>query len=273
MTMPPALLALLLQQAGWAVDPGRPTVGDTIWLARVVATPPGWRVRAGPLGPTPSGEPLGDPVVVAAAGGWAVRYPMVAWTPGPVAVSMPPVWRLGPDGTADSLLGGTATFQVASVIPDSVAAPAPRPALAPLRLARRGPWPALAGGLLAVGMLVVLVAWRRRSPRPITPARDIALDPEVPDARWLDAGEPKAVAARAAHRLRSAIARAVPGAHEALSAPECLAVVERARPDAPVRELRELLAALSQVAFASAHGVDVTPLAARARALAEELAP
>jgi len=271
--MAPALLALLLQQAGWTVEPARPTVGDTIWLARGVAAPPGWRVRAAPLSPTASGEPLGDPVVVAAAGGWAVRYPLVVWTPGPVAVRMPPVWRLGPDGTADSVPGGIATFRIASVIPDSVASPKPQPALAPLRLARRAPLPALAGGLVAAGLLAALVAWRRRSPRPVAPARGIALDPEVPDARWLAAGEPKAVAARAAHGLRRAIARAVPGAHEALSAPECLAVVERARPDAPVRELRELLAALSQVAFASAHGVDVTPLAARARALAAELAP
>ena len=45
----------------------------------------------------------------------------------------------------------------------------------------------------------------------------------------------------------------------------------RARPDAPVRDLRELLLGLDQVAFASAHGVEVAPLAARARALAREL--
>jgi len=45
------------------------------------------------------------------------------------------------------------------------------------------------------------------------------------------------------------------------------------RPDAPLRQLRELLGALDQVAFATTHGVDVAPLAARARALAEELEP
>jgi hypothetical protein len=48
--------------------------------------------------------------------------------------------------------------------------------------------------------------------------------------------------------------------------------VERSRPEAPLRALRELLEALDQVAFASAHGVDVAPLAARARALAREFA-
>jgi hypothetical protein len=73
--------------------------------------------------------------------------------------------------------------------------------------------------------------------------------------------------------LRHALASAIPEAHEALSTTECLAVVERAQPHAPLRDLRELLQALDQVAFASAHGVDVAPLAARARALARELRP
>src|SRR5204862_501292 len=96
-------------------------------------------------------------------------------------------------------------------------------------------------------------------------------DVEVPDARWLAAGEPKAVAARVAQRLRFALAHAIPEAHAALSTEECLAAVERARPDAPLRDLRELLLALDQVAFATAHGVEIAPLAARARALAREL--
>jgi hypothetical protein len=63
----------------------------------------------------------------------------------------------------------------------------------------------------------------------------------------------------------------VPEAHGALSTTECLAVVERVKPEAPLRQLRELLASLDQVAFATAHGVEVGPLAARARALAREL--
>jgi hypothetical protein len=79
------------------------------------------------------------------------------------------------------------------------------------------------------------------------------------------------VAARAAQRLRRALSHAIPDAHEALSTEECLAAVERARPDAPLRDLRELLLGLDQVAFATAHGVEVAPLAARARALAREL--
>jgi hypothetical protein len=271
--MAPALLAALLQGSAWIASPARPTVGDTIWLARSVPAAPGWRVRAGTLPSSPAGEPLGDPVVVPADSGWAVRYPMVAWVAGPMMVSMPPLWRLGPDGTADSLPGGTAVFRVFSVIPDSVATPAPQPALAPLRLARHAPLLPLAALLVSVGLLVALVAWRRRAPRAGALGPDLVLDKAVPDERWLAAGEPKAVAARAAHALRVTIARMVPAAHEGLSTLECLAVVEQARPGAPVRELRDLLAALDRVAFATAHGADVVPLAERARALGEDLAP
>jgi hypothetical protein len=67
------------------------------------------------------------------------------------------------------------------------------------------------------------------------------------------------------------VAHSIPEAHEALSTEEFLAAVERVRPDAPLRDLRELLTALDQVAFAAAHDVDVAPLAARARTLAREL--
>ena len=267
------LAALLQGGSGWVAVSPRPTVGDTIWLERTVTTPAGWRVRVAKLDPGPQTEPLGDPVVVRADGGWTIRYPVVAWAPGVVSADMPPLWRLGPDGSADSLPGGTATFRVASVIPDSITTPAPQPALGPLRLARRTPLPTLAAVLLSAGMFVGIVAWRRRSPRAARVAADLELDPEVGDPRWVAAGEPRAVAARASHRLRHAIAQAVPEAHAALSTSECLAVVERAKPNAPLRQLRELLGALDQVAFATAHGVDVGPIAARARALAEEFEP
>jgi len=267
----PALFVLVVQANGWIVAPSRPTVGDTIQVERTVTAPPGWRIRPGRLASATVAEPLGDAVVVASSGNWVVRYAVVAWTPGEITLDMPPLWRLGPDGTADSLAGGTATFHVASVIPDSVRAPAPQPSLGPLRLDRSSPIPVIAALLLAGGTLLLLIAWRRRGPRVVAAGAGLAVDPEVADARWLAAGEPKAVAARAAQRLRRAVAHAVPDAHEALSTEECLAALERARPDAPLRDLRELLVALDQVAFATAHGVEVAPLAARARALAREL--
>jgi len=265
------VLMLVLQANGWVATPSQPTVGDTIRLERTVSVPAGWRVRAGKLGEATVAEQLGDPIVVPASGAWVVRYAVVAWTPGEMSLDMPPLWRLGPDGTADSLSGGTATFRVASVIPDSVRAPAPQPAIGPLRLDRSSPFPVIAAVLLAAGTLLLLILWRRRGPRSAVAGQRLAVDAEVSDARWLSAGEPKAVAARAAQRLRRALSHAIPDAHEALSTEECLAVVARARPDAPLRDLRELLLGLDQVAFATAHGVEVAPLAARARALAREL--
>ena len=265
------VVMLVLQANGWVATPSQPTVGDTIRLERTVSVPPGWRVRVGKLASATVAEPLGDPIVVPASGAWVVRYAVVAWTPGEMSLDMPPLWRLGPDGTADSLSGGTATFRVASVIPDSVRAPAPQPALGPLRLDRSSPFPLIAAVLLAAGTLLLLILWRRRGPRSALAGQTLAVDAEVSDARWLSAGEPKAVAARAAQRLRRALSHAIPDAHEALSTEECLAAVARARPDAPLRDLRELLLGLDQVAFATAHGVEVAPLAARARALAREL--
>jgi hypothetical protein len=270
------LLLAVVQAGDWTAVPRQPTVGDTIRLERTITTAPGWRVRAGRLASAPVAEPLNDAVVLAASGegpgqgNWIVRYDVVAWAPGDITLDMPPLWRLGPDGTADSLAGGTAAFHVASVIPDSVRNPAPQPALGPLRLDRSSPVPIIAAVLLASGVLLFLILWRRRAPRVVAAGAAVAVDPPIADARWLAAGEPKAVAARAAQGLRRAVAYAMPEAHEALSTAEFLAVVERTRPNAPLRELRELLGALYQVAFAAAHGAEVGRLAARARALARE---
>ena len=261
------------QGGGWSVTPSAPTVGDTIRLERAFPVRDGWQVRAGKLGATDAVEPLADAAVLRSADGWVVRYAVVAWKPGVHKLALPPLWLLGPDGRVDSTAGGTTTFRVASVIPDSLRSPSPQGLLAPLRAAHQDPLPplvavTLAGGLLGAGMVA-----RRRRPRALEPAPPVPVEREVPDTRWLAAGEPKAVAARAIWRLRAALARAVPDAHPALDTGECLAVVERARPDAPLRELRELLEQLDRVAFASAHGTDVAALSAMARRLARDLAP
>jgi hypothetical protein len=272
------LLLLLALQAGgagdgWSVSPAGPTVGDTIRVERTIEAPPGWRVRAGKLDQSGDAEQLGEPSIVARPTGWTVRYLLVGWKAGSATIAMPSLWRLGPDGSTDSLPGGTVMLRIASVIPDTVTAPQPQPSLGILRLGRPSAIPVIVAVALSVGLFFGLTAWRRRaSPlgaHDLTPASDA----EIPDQRWLAAGEPKAVAARAAQRLRHALARAIPDAHAALSTTEVLAAVERARPDAPLRDLRDLLHALDQVAFATAHGVDVAPLAARARALARDLSP
>ncbi len=257
----------------WLTSPARPTVGDTIWLSREAVAPRGWRLRPGKLESTGQVEPLGDAAVLRAPGGWVIRYPVVVWSPGAHQVALPPVWRLAPDGRTDSLPGGVASLEVRSVIPDSVAHPEPKAFLGPLRPDRRRPLIPLGAILVALGLGAAGVAWRRRAPRLVPASLPVAGEPEIPDTRWLVAGEPKAVAARAAGRLRAAIARAEPEAATALSTAECLAVLERRMPGAPLRRVADVLEQLDRVAFASAHGSDVTELAARARALVRELAP
>jgi len=266
-----AFALALLQAPEWTARPARPTVGDTVRVSATIPVSPGWRLRAGKVEPTERLEALADPTLVRAADGWTVTYLLAAWTPGRHVVIMPPLWRLGPEGELDSLPGGTVTLDLRSVLSDSgTTPPAPRPLIAPLRGGRRDPLPLAAGMLLATLTLVGATAWRRRAPRRLPDPPPPELLPEVPDARWLGAGEPKAVAARAAHRLRSAIAAAIPDAAEALATAECLAAVERLRPRAPLRDLRDVLVALDQVEFSSAHGADVAALAVRARALAQE---
>lgn len=269
---PLALLALL-QGGPWSTWPPSPTVGDTIWLERVVPTPTGWRVRPGRLASTDDVEPLIDPATLRHQSGWVVRYAFVVWTTGPVRVAVPPVWRLGPGGEADSLPAGTAVVTVRSVIPDSVVQPTPRPALAPLWPdVRRPAGPMVAGGV-ALAALVAAIAWRRRPPRTLVQPAAAPPDGPADDERWMRAGEPRAVAARAVAGLRAALARAVPEAHPALSTFEALAIAARALPDHAQRELATLLTALDQVGFAAVHGAAVRDLAAQARALGRKLAP
>src|SRR5947208_9161504 len=190
------------QGVGWSVTPTAPTVGDTIWLERALAVPTGWQVRAGKLEATEAIEPLADPAVRRSAAGWVVRYAVVAWKPGAHRLALPPLWRLGPDGRADSTAGGATSFTVVSVIPDSLPSPSPQGLLAPLRAAHRDPLPPLAALALVAGLLATGVAARRRRPRALESAPQGPLEREVPDTRWLAAGEPKAVAARPIWRWR-----------------------------------------------------------------------
>ncbi|HET8712520.1 MAG TPA: hypothetical protein VFM23_02425, partial [Gemmatimonadales bacterium] len=130
------VLLLVLQAGGWTAAPERLTVGDTIRVERSIDAPAGWRVRAGKLDAHGDVEQLGDAGVTQHGNQWRVSYLLVAWQTGNVSVAMPSLWRLGPDGSTDSLPGGVVTLRIASVIPDSVTAPQPQPSLNPLRLGR-----------------------------------------------------------------------------------------------------------------------------------------
>jgi len=257
--------------ASWTAAPSRPSVGDTVWLERRFTLPAGWRVRPGRLQSSEDVEALAEAVVTRRGGDWVVRYPVAAWAPGAHSVTLPPVWRLGPEAQADSIAGGTASFVLSSVIPDSVTTPLPKPALTPLRADDRDPRLPLLAVLVAGATLAGAIWWRRRPPRRLPGPEFAAATAVVPDRRWLEAGEAKAVAARAAGRLRVALARIVPEAHLGLSTSECLAVVGGRRPQAPVAELGTVLGALDQVEFAVTPGVDVASLAQLADTLVERL--
>jgi len=259
------------QDTGWTARPATPTVGDTVWLERRVTAPAGWSVRPGRIPPGGAVEPLGDPLALPDSGGWLVRYPVVAWTTGPQAVTLPVLWRLGPGGEADSAGAGLSTFTVTSVLPDT-GTPAPRPARDPLRQGRHGPLFPLAAIVLAAGLLAGAVRWRRRRPRATQPPPQVPVEREVPDRDWIAAGERTAVAARAAAELRAAVARAVPEAHAGLTTEECLAALARARPGTGLEGVATALRTLDGVAFGGAFGTDVGVVAVQARALARKLA-
>jgi hypothetical protein len=242
-----------------------------VWLERRFSLPAGWRLRAGRLDGSDEVEALGEALVVRSGTDWMVRYPVAGFSPGLHLVQLPPVWQLGPDGQADSVAGSEATFELQRVIPVADTAPEPRPAVAPLRTDRRHPLPVLlavggAGFALAAGWW-----WRRRAPRPAPAPDRPAFTSGMSDARWLEAGEPRAVATRAAGRLRGTLARLVPEAHQGLSTTACLEVVRRQRPATPMEELDRVLGALDRLAFAAKPEGDVLALARRADDLAERL--
>jgi hypothetical protein len=263
--------SLAAQEPLWTVRPAAPTVGDTVVVSRRVATPDGWRLRAGKFESTEAVDALAEPMVQRDSGGWEVTYLLVAWVPGQQVVGLPPVWRLGPDGATDSLGGADVTVRVRSVLGDDPH-PQPEAALAPIERPWRRPWAPVVAGVLAAALGVGAVVWRRRRSRPLAPELGPRRGAPIPDATWLAAGEPKAVAARAAGELRTALASAEPRAAVALSTVECLMVLEGRLPRATLGELTDVLAQLDRVAFASAHGADVGALAGRARALARALA-
>jgi hypothetical protein len=261
------LLALLVQSA-------LPTVGDTIWVSRTVAVPPGHTVRPGEWEPADSIELLGPARVVLRGSQAVIAYPIVIWRPGAYSLAPPGPLLLGADGSVDSLASEPVELLVASVLPrvppDSTLRPQPRAEFVPR--AATTPIPLILLGTLAVLLLTPLHWWWRRRGRPA--GRIPRHDTDEPMAevleRWADAGEFRAVAAAAAVRVRAAIGHSLPAAHPALDTEAVLSHLA-ARADWPVAEIGDLLRSLDEARFGRTTFPDVIGLARWAAELEPKL--
>lgn len=191
---------------------GRPaTVGDTVWVTRVVAVPAGYTVRPADWTPADPMEAVGPAQVLLRGDSAVIAYPLTAWRAGHHRLEVPGPLLLGPAGQVDSLPATHASIAVTSVLPPAAAetalAPQPRAALVPLTTSTPVPLTIL-WALAALVLVPLHLRWRRRGPAPPLPPR-IEPAPAVPPLeRWTEAGEARAVVAHAAARLRRAVATA-----------------------------------------------------------------
>jgi hypothetical protein len=261
------LLLLLTLQGGWTVRPARPTVGDTVRIVRTHAAPAGMRARVHPLERSDLLEPLEAPTSGYAEGGVTVQYTVAFFAPGRHAVGLPEIELLHPDGRVQTVPADTVFVTVASVLPAEDDEPAPQPSLGPLRRDRRSRAPlAAALGVSVVGVGAWILLRRRKGSRPAT-AGTPEPRPEPPVARWVAAGESRAVAAAVAERLRSVLARREPAAGRHLDTEECIAVIQRSGSELPVRDLTQVLRELERARFAPAIPSDVVQVVRRAEEL------
>jgi len=239
-----AALALTLQASG-------PTVGDTIWLSRSIAVPPGYVVRAPDWDPADPIELLARPAVGLSGDSARISYPIIVWRPGPVSIDIPGPLLLGPGGTVDSLAGQRVSLTVRSVlppdVPDSTLKPQPRAGFVSRRAVSASPLLVL--WAMATMLLLPLHFWWRRRGKPDTTPPAAQPLPEPPLSRWADDGEYRAVANVTAVRLRTAIAQRVSPAHSGLDTERLLAELAAARPHWPLAELADLLHALDRARF------------------------
>ncbi|TFG43087.1 MAG: hypothetical protein E4H41_09880 [Gemmatimonadales bacterium] len=196
------LLLLALQQAPL------PQVGDTVWLVRTIPAPIGRVARVAPWNPEGAVEALGPGMLVRRGDSLEVRYPAVGWLPGSHTVEVPGPVLVSPDGTTDSLPPATLTVTIASVLPtlpgDSL--PPAQPEAAPILRPIQTAVPVLVLLLLAVLLLIPVHFWWRKRGRPVTAPStgEAQLPPSLPLETWMAAGEPRAVLAASAARLRAA---------------------------------------------------------------------
>ncbi len=264
---------LIWQVASWHADPSRVTVGDTVVLEReVVVADPAASLHLQPLASSDLVESLAAPQLVRAADGFVARYTVAMFQPGEHTIEMPDLELAYPDGRTETLVGGAAFLTVSSVLPESDSLP-------PLRAFRppvmRNVTRTIPTALLVMSVVALTTVWgavrRRSQPRPGWERVDDADDPPV--MRWIAAGEHRAVATVAMHRVRNGVARLVPQAGQSLYIEEWLRVIETQRLDWPLRELGDVMRALERASFAPAIPSDVIALADEAAMLLQSLKP
>ena len=252
-----------------------PTVGDTIWVGRTVAVPPGATLRPADWDAPEPIERLGPPRVSPQGDSAVVSYPIVVWRTGELTVDLPGPLLLGRGGRVDSMPSQPVQLTIASVLPkvppESTLAPQPRADYVPRTSATLVPLLLLL--LLAAVLLAPLHWWwrRRGTPRP-RPALPTGEGDAPPLERWADAGESRAVAAVATGRLRRLIAERMPDASTALDTEALLRTVSR-RADWPLPELGDVLRSLDEARFGDAAFPDAIGLARWADELAPRLTP
>lgn len=252
-----------------------PTVGDTIWVGRTVAVPPGTTLRPADWDAPDPVERLGAPRVTARGDSADIAYPIVVWRTGTLAIEVPGPLLLGAGGRIDSLPPHPVTVRIGSVLPavpaDSALAPQPRADFVPRT--SQSPVPLL---ILLAALLLLLAPvhwwWRRRGRPRLRPALPSPGLREPPLDRWADAGESRAVASVATGRLRGLIALRVPAAHAGLDTEDLLRAVA-GRFDWPLAELGDLLRSLDEARFGHTPFPDATGLARWAEELAPRLVP
>jgi hypothetical protein len=260
------LLGLIAQGPG-------PTVGDTIWLNRSIAVPPGHVVRAADWDPADPVELLGRPRIVLAGDSAEIAYPVVIWQPGPIVIDLPGPLLLGPAGSVDSLSSQRISLVIRSVlppgVPESTLVPQPRAAFVNQRTV--SPLPLVLLWTTALALLLPLHLWWRRRGKPGPLPAAVGPIPEPPISRWADDGEYRAVANVSAVRLRAAVAQKVSAAHPGLDTERLLSELAAVRPDWPLRELGDVLRALDEARFGVASPSDTLELSRSSTQLRERL--
>jgi hypothetical protein len=269
---------IMLSAAGWLapllfLQGAAPTVGDTVWLSRTMAVPPGYVVRAADWDPADPIELLGRPRVVLVGDSAQISYPVVVWRPGQQVVELPGPLLLGPEGTVDSLRGQQVRLEIRSVLPrstpESMLAPQPRASLVAIKSV--SPTPLLVLWAIVLALLLPLHLWwrRRGTPQPVAALTPPPIEP--PLDRWADAGESRAVANISAVRLRSAVAQRVAAAHPGLDTERLLSELAAVRPEWPLNELGDVLRGLDEARFGAMPASDALALSRSSRALRARL--